>query len=73
MLLTTHYMEEAELLCDRVAVIDRGKVIAMGSPRELIAALGAEHVVKFETESDVDVAPLAAVAGGRDLVREESA
>ena len=72
-LLTTHYMEEAELLCDRVAVIDRGKVIAVGSPRELIAALGAEHVVKFETESDVDVAPLAAVAGVRDLVREESA
>src|SRR5205085_7351839 len=36
-LLTTHYMEEAERLCDRVAVVDHGKVIALGSPRQLIA------------------------------------
>ena len=46
-LLTTHYMEEAERLCDRVAILDHGKVIALGSPRELIAGLGAEHVVEF--------------------------
>jgi ABC-2 type transport system ATP-binding protein len=46
-LLTTHYMEEAERLCDRVAIVDHGKVIALGSPRELIASLGAEHVVDF--------------------------
>jgi len=45
--LTTHYMEEAERLCDRVAVMDHGKVIALGSPRELIASLGAEEVVEF--------------------------
>ena len=45
--LTTHYMEEAERLCDRVAIVDHGKVIALGSPRELIASLGAEHVVQF--------------------------
>ena len=43
-LLTTHYMEEAARLCDRVAVVDHGKVIALGTPRELIASLGAEHV-----------------------------
>ena len=42
--LTTHYMDEAERLCDRVAIVDHGKVIALGSPRELIASLGAEHV-----------------------------
>jgi ABC-2 type transport system ATP-binding protein len=47
-LLTTHYMDEAERLCDRVAIIDHGKVIALGTPRELIASLGAEHVVEFE-------------------------
>jgi ABC-2 type transport system ATP-binding protein len=47
-LLTTHYMDEAERLCDRVAVVDQGKVIAQGSPRELIAELGGEHVVEFE-------------------------
>jgi ABC-2 type transport system ATP-binding protein len=46
-LLTTHYMDEAQALCDRVAVVDRGKVIALGTPRELIASLGAEHVIEF--------------------------
>ncbi|MCH5377018.1 MAG: ABC transporter ATP-binding protein [Planctomycetes bacterium] len=46
-LLTTHYMEEAERLCDRVAVIDHGRIIAQGTPRELIAQLGGDHVVEF--------------------------
>ena len=46
-LLTTHYMEEAERLCDRVAIMDHGKVIALGTPRQLIASLGAEHVIEF--------------------------
>jgi ABC-2 type transport system ATP-binding protein len=46
-LLTTHYMDEAERLCDRVAVVDHGKIIALGSPRELIASLGGEHVIDF--------------------------
>jgi ABC-2 type transport system ATP-binding protein len=57
---TTHYMDEAERLCDRVAVVDHGKVIALGSPRELIANLGGEHVVEFTADGDV---PAAAVAG----------
>jgi len=52
-LLTTHYMDEAERLCDRVAVVDHGKVIALGTPRELIASLGAEHVVEFGVEDGV--------------------
>ena len=39
-LLTTHYMDEAERLCDRVAIVDHGRVIALGTPRELIASLG---------------------------------
>jgi ABC-2 type transport system ATP-binding protein len=46
-LLTTHYMDEAERLCDRVAVVDHGKVIALGTPHELIARLGGEHFVEF--------------------------
>jgi ABC-2 type transport system ATP-binding protein len=46
-LLTTHYMEEAERLCDRVAIMDHGKVIAQGSPGELIASLGADQIVEF--------------------------
>ena len=46
-LLTTHYMDEAERLCDRVAIVDHGRLIALGTPRELIASLGGEHVVEF--------------------------
>ncbi|MCX6618149.1 MAG: ABC transporter ATP-binding protein [Acidobacteria bacterium] len=46
-LLTTHYMDEAERLCDRVAIIDHGRIIALGTPRELIHSLGAEHIVEF--------------------------
>jgi ABC-2 type transport system ATP-binding protein len=48
-LLTTHYMEEAERLCDRVAIVDHGRVIALGTPRDLVASLSAEHVVEFAT------------------------
>src|SRR6476661_6288181 len=51
-LLTTHYMDEAEILCDRVAIVDHGKVIALGTPRELIRSLGAEHVVDFALNAD---------------------
>jgi ABC-2 type transport system ATP-binding protein len=49
-LLTTHYMEEAARLCERVAIVDHGRVIALGTPRDLVASLGAEHVVEFEVE-----------------------
>ncbi|REK11187.1 MAG: ABC transporter ATP-binding protein [Planctomycetota bacterium] len=49
-LITTHYMDEAERLCDRVAIVDLGKVIALGTPRELIASLGGEHVIEFSIE-----------------------
>ncbi len=51
-LLTTHYMDEAERLCDRVAVVDHGKVIALGSPRELIAKLGGEHIIEFSLDEE---------------------
>ncbi len=64
-LLTTHYMDEAERLCDRVAIIDGGRVIALGTPAGLIATLGGEHVVEFDVETaatePLDAAPLAAV------------
>jgi ABC-2 type transport system ATP-binding protein len=51
-LLTTHYMDEAERLCDRVAVVDHGKVIALGTPRELIAGLGGDHIIELSLNSD---------------------
>lgn len=54
-LLTTHYMDEAERLCDRVAIVDHGKVIALDTPPALIASIGAEHVVGFTVESDAAV------------------
>lgn len=52
-LLTTHYMDEAERLCDRVAVVDQGKVIALGSPNDLIASLRGEHMIEFSVANGV--------------------
>jgi ABC-2 type transport system ATP-binding protein len=50
-LLTTHYMEEAERLCDRVAIVDHGQVIALGSPESLIAQLGGDQVIEFSLDN----------------------
>jgi len=56
-LLTTHYMDEAEALCDRVAIVDHGRIIAQDTPRALISALGAPRVVTHEgTLEDVFMA-----------------
>ena len=62
-LLTTHYMDEAERLCERVAIMDHGKVIARGTPRELIASIGAEHVVEVSTGSPPDLEAIGRVPG----------
>jgi ABC-2 type transport system ATP-binding protein len=72
-LLTTHYMEEAERLCDRVAIMDHGKMIALGTPRELIASIGAEHVVEFSAGDAVkalDVAAVRRIEGVRSVRTE---
>ncbi|MDR0787327.1 MAG: ABC transporter ATP-binding protein [Gemmatimonadota bacterium] len=53
-LLTTHFMDEAERLADRLAIIDQGKVLVEGSPRELIAGLGGDHIVDFEMSAPLD-------------------
>jgi ABC-2 type transport system ATP-binding protein len=69
-LLTTHYMDEAERLCQRVAIMDRGKVIALGTPRELIASIGVEHMVEFSTGAPaeaIDQAALRRLDGVRDV------
>jgi ABC-2 type transport system ATP-binding protein len=82
-LLTTHYMDEAERLCNRVAVVDHGEVIALGSPAELVANLGGAHVVEFalsngSTIPDTDLRGLPAVlevrkeAGGVALTVSEA-
>jgi ABC-2 type transport system ATP-binding protein len=66
-LLTTHYMEEAERLCDRVGVVDHGKLIALGTPRELISSLGGREVIEVSLEGappdDAAVSGLAALDG----------
>ncbi len=64
-ILTTHYMDEAERLCDRIAIMDHGKVIALGSPRELIASMGANHVLEFTAGESLDVAQLSSIEGVR--------
>jgi ABC-2 type transport system ATP-binding protein len=70
--ITTHYMEEAHRLCDRVAIVDHGRIIALGTPTELIAALGAEHAVEISVENDdraIDTW-LRDVTGVQDVRRE---
>jgi ABC-2 type transport system ATP-binding protein len=62
-ILTTHYMEEAERLCDRVAVVDHGRIIALGSPADLIAGLHAPHIIEFATDPAVDDGLLARIPG----------
>jgi ABC-2 type transport system ATP-binding protein len=74
-LLTTHYMDEAERLCERVAIMDHGKVIAQGSPRELITSIGVEHVVEFSAggsrEGALEIAgALRRLDGVREVTRD---
>ncbi|MCZ2076938.1 MAG: ABC transporter ATP-binding protein [Bryobacteraceae bacterium] len=67
-ILTTHYMEEAERLCDRVAIIDHGRIMALGTPRELIASIGIGHVVEFAfngVTGPLELSTLAALEGVR--------
>ena len=61
--LTTHYMEEAEHLCDRVAIIDHGKIVALDTPRNLVASLEAENRIVFSLDAPVDDAPFRAIKG----------
>jgi len=75
-LLTTHYMDEAERLCDHVAVVDHGQVIALGTPRELIARLGGDHVIEFalaEGQDPPDQAGLEGLPGVRSVRSEDGA
>jgi ABC-2 type transport system ATP-binding protein len=73
-ILTTHYMDEAERLCDRVAIMDHGSIIAVGTPRELIASIGVEHMVEFALGDGngpiLDVEELNGLEGVRTARRE---
>ena len=67
--LTTHYMEEAERLCDRVAIVDHGKVIGLGTPAQLIGSIGIGHLIEFAAGAagpSIDLASLKRIEGVRD-------
>jgi ABC-2 type transport system ATP-binding protein len=69
-LLTTHYMDEAEKLCDRVAIVDHGRQIALGTPRELVASIGGEHLVEFSVGGHIralDTETLRGIDGVSDV------
>jgi ABC-2 type transport system ATP-binding protein len=67
-LLTTHYIEEAEVLCDRIAVIDRGRIIATGTPHELVAQSTATQSVSLTTVPPLDPADVSGIQGVQELV-----
>jgi ABC-2 type transport system ATP-binding protein len=80
-ILTTHYMDEAERLCDRVAIMDHGHVIALGTPQQLIATVGGEDIVEFAVcvrdglnrsveQREDEGAALATAPGCKDGARE---
>src|SRR5882762_2121846 len=66
-ILTTHYMEEAARLCDRVGIMDHGRVIALGTPAELITALGADQIVEFSVADNLDEQALTTLPGVRGV------
>lgn len=66
-LLTTHYMEEASRLCDRVAIMDHGKVIALDTPNALVEWLGADEIVEFSLEGYVAADRLSRLPGVRGV------
>ncbi len=73
--LTTHYMEEAEQLCDRIAIMDRGRLVACDTPRALIRELGAEATIRAEAQVDgLDLAHLERLPGviSAELKREDT-
>jgi len=62
-LLTTHYMDEAARLCDRIAIMDHGKIIASGTPKALIAGLDADQILEFESDTALSIEALRRLAG----------
>ncbi|HIC95741.1 TPA: ABC transporter ATP-binding protein [Candidatus Bipolaricaulota bacterium] len=72
-LLTTHYMEEAEALCDRVAILDHGEIIALGSPEELVAENFRETPLELELSGPAPEVDFAALPGVVRAIQEDQA
>jgi ABC-2 type transport system ATP-binding protein len=68
-LLTTHYMEEATRLCDRVAIMDHGKVIALGTPADLIESLGADQIIEFRVTKEIADERLTSIPAVTNLLK----
>ncbi len=71
-LLTTHYMDEAERLCDRLAIVDHGQVIAEGTPADLIERLGGHHMVEFQVSGNGDAVDVWKALPGVESVRHDN-
>lgn len=65
--LTTHYMEEAEVLCGRVAIMDSGRIIEIDTPRKLIDGLSAEVKISFEVDQELSLDDVRAATGATDI------
>ena len=65
-LLTTHYIEEADALCDRIAIIDQGRVIAEGTPSELKARVKGD-TISLETSGEIDLPRVSAIPGVQEV------
>src|SRR3954469_7864084 len=68
-LITTHYMEEAAVLCDRIAIMDHGKIIALGTPRSLVDGLGLVQFVEFEAKQPLDETAMSALPAVESVAR----
>jgi ABC-2 type transport system ATP-binding protein len=71
-LLTTHYMEEAARLCDRVAIMDQGRMIALGTPQDLIASLDADQIVEFSATDELKEERLSQLPGVRRVRQSDN-
>jgi ABC-2 type transport system ATP-binding protein len=69
-LITTHYMEEAAVLCDRIAIMDQGEIIALGTPRSLVDGLGLVQFVEFETKQALDESAISLLPAVETIARK---
>jgi ABC-2 type transport system ATP-binding protein len=71
LVMTTHYMEEAEKLCDIVAIMDQGKIVAQGEPHELIKSLGESEAIEFNAAGSIPPGELESLPGATKVVTTE--